>query len=130
MNTTQEISDAKKFLQNKRKIDGILFGTTLANGDTILRMSEKLFCELLVEYKKTKTKPSTFIVRNVNCHEESLECAMTEMFVPLDVIFLIEKSEEGKLFFTIENTEKNIFIANELKKRLLETGQNIEIEMP
>lgn len=128
MNTTQEISDAKKFLQNKRKIDGVLFGTTLNNGGIIL--SEKLFCELLAEYKKTKTKPSTFIVRNVNCHEESLECAMTEMFVPLDVIFLIEKSEEGKLFFTIENTEKNIFIANELKKRLLETGQNIEIEMP
>lgn len=127
MNTTQEISDAKKFLENKRKIGGSLFGNTLNEGGVIL--GEKLFCELLAEYKKTKTKPSTFIVRNVNCDEESLECAMHEMFVPLSIIFLIEKSKDGKLSFIIENTEKNIFIISELKRRLLETGQNIEIEI-
>lgn len=119
MNTTQEISDAEKFL-NKKDLE-------MRHGN--VNISPQLFCEILAEYKKTKTKPSTFIVRNVNCDEESLECAMHEMFVPLSIIFLIEKSKDGKLSFTIENTEKNIFIANELKKRLLETGQNIEIEV-
>lgn len=127
MNTTQEISDAEKFLQNKRNVGGVLFGCAI-DGD-VITLNEKLFCKLLAEYKKTKTKPSTFIVRNVNCDEESLECAMQEMFVPLSIIFLIEKSKDGTLFFTIENNKKNILIASELKKRLLETGQNIEIEV-
>lgn len=127
MNTTQEISEAKKFLQNKQNIGGVLFGHTLDSDGIIL--SEKLFCELLAEYKKTKTKPSTFVVRNVNCDEESLGCAMHEMFMPLSIIFLTQKSKDGKLSFTIERTETNLSIINELKRRLLETGQNIEIEL-
>lgn len=124
MNTMQEISEAKKFLQSRKD-----FLQIYHSGTCWLNMPQDVLINLLAEYKKTKTKPKTFVVRNINCDEESLECAMTEMFVPLDVIFLIEKPENEKIFFTIENTEKNILIANELKNRLLDTGQNIEIEL-